>query len=154
MPEQTVLQRQRQMANRHMGRGSASLARKEMQIQVIRRRHFIPIVRSKSKTRQSDCSRGVEDSELPTLGSSWHRAKSETDSPSNMASALLGRPLSCGDRICDRKQAYGKEGLAVTLSPGHSCSGREHRQQDRDADEVEKRVQGVKSTSSQLTSIS
>lgn len=37
MPEQTVLQRQRQMTNRHTGRGSASLARKEMQIHVIRR---------------------------------------------------------------------------------------------------------------------
>lgn len=50
MSEQTVLQRRRQMTNRHMGRGSASLARKEMQIQVIRRCHFIPIGRSKSKT--------------------------------------------------------------------------------------------------------
>lgn len=47
MSEQTVLQRWRQMANSHMGRGSASLARKDMQIQVIRRCHFISLRRSK-----------------------------------------------------------------------------------------------------------
>ena len=67
-PEQTVLQRQRQMANRHVGRDSASLARKEMQIQVVRRCHVIPIGRSKLKTQQSECLQGVEDSELHIPG--------------------------------------------------------------------------------------
>ena len=38
-----------------------------------------------------------------------HCPKSETDSPPNTASTLLGIPLSCGDRVCDRKQLMGRK---------------------------------------------